>query len=170
MPCVSLRQWMFENVYKNPAAKAEEGKAQQLIVRLYEYYMEHVDRLPEEYFIMIEKNHETRERVVCDYIAGMSDRFAIDLFEELFVPKAWKGMRRWRIWMYYPDDVIEEVRTRNDIVDVIFRICESEEEGEPIILACVPSIMRSPLPFPYRRGSRCTTALAAEPEETSLPL
>ena len=39
---VSLRQWMFENVYKNPAAKAEEGKAQQLIVRLYEYYMEHV--------------------------------------------------------------------------------------------------------------------------------
>ena len=45
----------------------------------------------EEYFIMIEKNHETRERVVCDYIAGMSDRFAIDLFEELFVPKAWKG-------------------------------------------------------------------------------
>ena len=88
---VSLRQWMFENVYKNPAAKAEEGKAQQLIVRLYEYYMEHVDRLPEEYFIMIEKNHETRERVVCDYIAGMSDRFAIDLFEELFVPKAWKG-------------------------------------------------------------------------------
>ena len=53
---VSLRQWMFENVYKNPAAKAEEGKAQQLIVRLYEYYMEHVDRLPEEYFIMIEKN------------------------------------------------------------------------------------------------------------------
>ena len=88
---VSLRQWMFENVYKNPAAKAEEGKAQQLIDRLYEYYMEHVDRLPEEYFIMIEKNHETRERVVCDYIAGMSDRFAIDLFEELFVPKAWKG-------------------------------------------------------------------------------
>ena len=35
--------------------------------------------------------NETRERVVCDYIAGMSDRFAIDLFEELFVPKAWKG-------------------------------------------------------------------------------
>ena len=40
--------------------------------------------------IMIEKNHETRERVVCDYIAGMSDSYAIDTFEELFVPKAWK--------------------------------------------------------------------------------
>lgn len=85
-----LRQWMFENVYKNPAAKAEEGKAQQLIVQLYHYYMDHADRLPEEYFIMIERCHEKKERVVCDYIAGMSDSYAIDKFEELFVPKSWK--------------------------------------------------------------------------------
>jgi len=85
-----LRQWMFDNVYKNPAAKAEEGKAQQLIVRLYEYYMNHVDRLPEEYFVMIAEGREKKGRVVCDYIAGMSDGYAIDKFEELFVPKAWK--------------------------------------------------------------------------------
>lgn len=85
-----LRQWMFDNVYKNPAAKAEEGKAQQLIVQLYEYYMDHADRLPEEYFVMIEEKHEKKGRVVCDYIAGMSDSYAIDQFEELFVPKAWK--------------------------------------------------------------------------------
>lgn len=85
-----LRQWMFENVYKNPAAKAEEGKAQQLIVQLYHYYIDHADRLPEEYFIMIERCHEKKERVVCDYIAGMSDSYAIDKFEELFVPKSWK--------------------------------------------------------------------------------
>ncbi len=85
-----LRQWMFENVYKNPAAKAEEGKAQQLIVQLYRYYMDHADRLPEEYFIMIDQCHEKKERVVCDYIAGMSDSYAIDQFEELFVPKSWK--------------------------------------------------------------------------------
>ena len=71
--------------------------------------------------------------------------------------------------MYYPDDVIEEVRTRNDIVDVISQYVNLRRRG-PIILACVPSIMRSPLRFPYRRGSRCITALAAEPEETSLPL
>ena len=51
--------------------------------------MEHVDRLPEEYFIMIEKNHETRERVVCDYIAGMTDQYSMHKYEELFVPKAW---------------------------------------------------------------------------------
>lgn len=86
-----LRQWMFDNVYRNPAAKAEESKAQQLIVRLYEYYMEHVERLPEEYFDMIESRHESKGRVVCDYIAGMSDSYAIDTFEELFVPKAWKA-------------------------------------------------------------------------------
>lgn len=84
-----LRQWMFENVYKNPAAKAEEGKAQQLIVQLYEYYMDHPGRLPEEYVYMIEKLEQTKARVVCDYIAGMSDSYAIDQFEELFVPKAW---------------------------------------------------------------------------------
>ena len=84
------RRWMFENVYKNPAAKSEEYKAQQLIVRLYEYYMKHPEELPEEFIVMMEERGEKRERVVCDYIAGMSDSYAIDKFEELFVPKAWK--------------------------------------------------------------------------------
>lgn len=84
-----LRQWMFENVYRNHIAKSEEGKAQQLIVRLYEFYLKHIEMLPEEYLIMMEKRNEKKERVVCDYIAGMSDSYAIDKFEELFVPKAW---------------------------------------------------------------------------------
>ena len=85
-----LRKWMFEHVYRNPAAKGEEGRAQQLIVTLYEYYLKHVDELPEEYLAMMELRGEKKERVVCDYIAGMSDGYAIDRFEELFVPKAWK--------------------------------------------------------------------------------
>lgn len=84
-----LRQWMFENVYRNNIAKSEEGKAQQLIVRLYEFYLKYIDMLPEEYLVMMEKRNEKKERVVCDYIAGMSDGYAIDKFEELFVPKAW---------------------------------------------------------------------------------
>ena len=84
-----LREWMFEHVYRNPAAKGEEGRAQQLIVTLYEYYLKHVDELPEEYLAMMELRGEKRERVVCDYIAGMSDGYAIDRFEELFVPKGW---------------------------------------------------------------------------------
>lgn len=84
-----LRAWMFENVYRNNAAKSEEGKAQQLIVRLYEYYMNHADALPEEYLDMMVLRDEKKTRVVCDYIAGMSDGYAIDKFEELFVPKSW---------------------------------------------------------------------------------
>ena len=72
---------------ENTALKA---KAKQLIVFLYDYYCRYVERLPEEYRIMMEEQGEKKERVVCDYIAGMSDSYAIDLFEELFVPKAWK--------------------------------------------------------------------------------
>ncbi|MFR2487771.1 MAG: deoxyguanosinetriphosphate triphosphohydrolase, partial [Hungatella sp.] len=69
-----------------------EGKAQHLIVMLFNYYMEHTDKLPAEYHYLMDVRHENRERVVCDYIAGMSDSYAIDKFEELFVPKAWKDI------------------------------------------------------------------------------
>lgn len=85
-----LRSWLFQHVYKNEVSKAEEGRAQQLIVSLYRYYMEHVIELPEEYLLMMVQQNESKERVVCDYIAGMSDSYAIDRFEQLFVPKAWK--------------------------------------------------------------------------------
>ena len=85
-----LRSWLFRHVYKNEVPKAEEGRAQQLIVSLYRYYMEHVIELPEEYLLMMVQQNESKERVVCDYIAGMSDSYAIDRFEQLFVPKAWK--------------------------------------------------------------------------------
>ncbi|MDO5408220.1 MAG: deoxyguanosinetriphosphate triphosphohydrolase [Eubacteriales bacterium] len=85
-----LRSWLFEHVYKNDIPKAEEGKAQQLIASLYHYYMEHIIELPEEYLLMMLNRGEKKERVVCDYIAGMSDSYAINKFEELFVPRAWK--------------------------------------------------------------------------------
>lgn len=85
-----LRRWMFEHVYCSDIPKAEESKAQQLIVFLYDFYCANVDKLPQEYRIMMEEQGEKKERVVCDYIAGMSDSYAIDQFEELFVPKAWK--------------------------------------------------------------------------------
>ena len=85
-----LRSWLFQHVYKNEVPKAEEGRALQPIVSLYRYYMEHVIELPEEYLLMMVQQNESKERVVCDYIAGMSDSYAIDRFEQLFVPKAWK--------------------------------------------------------------------------------
>lgn len=85
-----LRAWMFANVYTSGASKAEEAKAQQLIVYLYEYYMAHVEKLPVEYLHLMVSRGESKGRIVCDYIAGMSDKYAIDRFYELFVPKAWK--------------------------------------------------------------------------------
>ncbi len=88
----NLRGWMFDTVYSGCVAKEEEGRAQRMIQFLYDYYMEHVDILPGEYLWLMEERGEKRERVVCDYIAGMSDRYAIDMFEELFIPKSWKAL------------------------------------------------------------------------------
>lgn len=85
-----LRAWMFEHVYRSDIPKAEEGKAQHMIVMLFDYYMENEDRLPAEHKKLMEERNESLERAVCDYIAGMSDSYSIDRFEELFVPKAWK--------------------------------------------------------------------------------
>lgn len=87
---LGLRKWMFEHVYMSDIPKAEEGKAQQMMVSLYEYYMEHVSELPEEYLLLMKKQSEKKERIVCDYIAGMSDRYAIEQFKELFVPRGWR--------------------------------------------------------------------------------
>ena len=85
-----LRTWMFDHVYRNGVAKTEERKAQQMIEMLYDYYMKHIGELPEEYLMMMRDRDETKERTVCDYIAGMTDIYAIDRFNELFVPKSWK--------------------------------------------------------------------------------
>lgn len=86
-----LRAWLFRHVYTNDLPKAEEGKAQQMIASLYRYYMEHESELPQEYLRMMKERGESKGRVVCDYIAGMSDSYAIYMFEELFVPKSWKA-------------------------------------------------------------------------------
>ncbi|MCI9164110.1 MAG: deoxyguanosinetriphosphate triphosphohydrolase [Lachnospiraceae bacterium] len=86
-----LRSWLFEHMYLNEIPKAEEKKAQQLVASLYRYYLNHAEQMPEEYRMLMEQQGEKKERVVCDYIAGMSDSYAIYKFEELFVPKAWKA-------------------------------------------------------------------------------
>lgn len=86
----NIRKFMFENVYQNKEAKSEEGKAEMLIETLYEYFFRHVDLLPKELLILMDHG-EAKERVVCDYIASMTDRFAIAKYEELFIPKSWHG-------------------------------------------------------------------------------
>ena len=85
-----LRQFMFERVYQNPEAKSEEGKAEMLMKTLYHHFLTHIDVLPADYLRMIDEGEE-RERVVCDYVGAMTDRFAIATYEELYIPKSWHG-------------------------------------------------------------------------------
>lgn len=86
-----LRKFMFESLYLNPTAKSEEAKADKLITELYRYYVANTDKLPDTYKRFITEFDERPEQVVCDYIAGMSDQYSISKFQEIFIPKAWKG-------------------------------------------------------------------------------
>ena len=86
-----LRKFMFDSLYMNPTAKSEEVKADKLITELYRYYVANTDKLPDTYKRFIREIDERPEQVVCDYIAGMSDQYSISKFQEIFVPKAWKG-------------------------------------------------------------------------------
>ena len=86
-----LRSFLFDHVYYNPEAKQEERKAREMIQELYRYYNRHADRMPKEYLELIHQKNQPQERVVCDYIAGMTDQYAIDRFAEIFIPKAWRG-------------------------------------------------------------------------------
>ena len=85
-----LREFMFERVYLNKTAKAEEVKARRLVEFLFEYFMANFDKLPEKFRRFHEVDGDTTERVVCDYIAGMTDEFAVNLFEDYFLPKSWQ--------------------------------------------------------------------------------
>ncbi len=84
-----IRQFMFDRVYQNQEAKSEESKAEVLMETLYLYYLKHVDELPEEFLNLLSEG-EPRERVVCDYVGAMSDRFAISVYEEIYIPKSWQ--------------------------------------------------------------------------------
>lgn len=83
-----LRQFMFEHVYTNPIAKGEEVKARDIILRLYEYYSKHPEKLPADFQPQLD--FDGMDRIVCDYIAGMTDKYAIYKFQEIFVPTNWQ--------------------------------------------------------------------------------
>ena len=85
-----MRKFMFVNVYKNPIAKSEESKAEGLIVTLYEYYMDHTEKLPA-FLLRLYDGGEPLEKIVCDYIGAMTDRFAIAQYQEIYIPKTWHG-------------------------------------------------------------------------------
>ena len=82
-----LRSFMFDRVYRNPIAKGEESKARSMLQKLFEYYIHHPEALPEDFQPQL--SFDGMERTVCDYIAGMTDNYAVNKFTEIFVPTGW---------------------------------------------------------------------------------
>ena len=83
-----LREFLFARVYRNPVAKGQEQKAKGMLQRMYEYYYTHPEALPEDF--QPQMSFEGMERTVCDYIAGMTDNYAVDKYAELFIPMGWQ--------------------------------------------------------------------------------
>lgn len=85
-----LRNFMFERVYTNPKVKSEEVKAERLVEFLYDYYLHQPDKLPSEYMMLVKERDTSLERAVCDYVSSMTDRYAVGVFNELFLPSSWR--------------------------------------------------------------------------------
>ena len=84
----ALRSFLFARVYRDNAAKAEENKAQEMLAQLFTYFVNAPERLPGIYRENLKT--ESAPRCVCDYLSGMTDRFAIELYRELFIPEVWR--------------------------------------------------------------------------------
>ena len=83
----ALRSFLFAKIYRNPVAKGEESKARAMIQALYEYYLKNPEQLPADFIPQLD--FEGMPRVICDYIAGMTDKYAVAKYEDIFIPSAW---------------------------------------------------------------------------------
>lgn len=83
-----LRNFLFERVYYNSSAKKEERKAVEMLRQLFGYFCKHPEKMPEFYYN--NTKNESVERCVCDYVAGMTDRYAIEMYKDLFIPHVWE--------------------------------------------------------------------------------
>ena len=84
---LTLKRFLFEAVYKNPVAKGEEGKARDIVRYLFAYYVANPHKLPDFYRSIAEE--ETPARAAADFISGMSDRYCVDLYEGMVIPRSW---------------------------------------------------------------------------------
>lgn len=85
----ALRTFLFENVYTSPVAKSEDGRAKELLGQLFHYFVQYPEQMPESYFRNVEE--EGVERCVCDFVSGMTDRYAIETYKKLFIPHVWSN-------------------------------------------------------------------------------
>jgi dGTPase len=84
-----LREFMFRNVYLNKNAKNDDDKVRFVIETLYAHFVKHPDQLPADLLRINQARQEPVERAVVDYIAGMTDRYAIEKFNSIFIPRTW---------------------------------------------------------------------------------
>ena len=82
-----LHEFLFESVYKNPKAKSEETKVAGLVEGIFGYFMKNIEKLPEEYKKICDT--EGAERAVADYVAGMTDQYAVSVYTDIYIPKGW---------------------------------------------------------------------------------
>lgn len=82
-----LHEFLFESVYKNPVAKSEETKVSGIVEGLIKYFFKNPEKMPEEYLKIAAA--EGKECAVTDYIAGMTDHYAVTVFSDIYIPKAW---------------------------------------------------------------------------------
>ena len=82
-----FHNFMYDAVYRNPTAKGEESKVKGILGGIFDYYIAHPDKLPEEYAEIA--HADGLERAVCDYVAGMTDGYAMDVYSEIFIPASW---------------------------------------------------------------------------------
>ena len=82
-----LHDFLYRSVYKGSKAKAEEGKAEDMIEILFHYLCNHPAKVPDEYRQIM--RDEGIKRAVADYIAGMSDTYAVELYKDIFIPRGW---------------------------------------------------------------------------------
>ena len=82
-----LHEFLFESVYKNPVAKSEETKVSGIVEGLIKYFFKNPEKMPEEYLKIAAA--EGKERSGTDYIAGMTDHYAVTVFSDIYIPKAW---------------------------------------------------------------------------------
>ena len=88
-----LHTFIFAKVYTNPACKSEEKKAVNMIQQLYYHFAKKLENLPPQFREIAER--DGIGTAACDFIAGMTDRYAVRVFESLYIPQAWSKTDDW---------------------------------------------------------------------------
>ncbi|RRR76141.1 MAG: deoxyguanosinetriphosphate triphosphohydrolase [Candidatus Viridilinea halotolerans] len=84
-----LRDFMYREVYLAPQSKADDSKVRFVIETLFAHFVQHPDQLPADLLAINRVRGEAIERAVVDYIAGMTDRYALEIFKRIFMPRTW---------------------------------------------------------------------------------